>query len=210
VLVHGWQAGAVAVDLHDLTGTGIRAYAVRDRFPVVALVGIWRPRLFIARQVLSTLSRSELRVVIAHEVAHRRAWDNAKRTLLAWTPDVLGWLAAGRRLERQWAAEAERAADRSAAGGSRRQGIDLAGALVKVSRLASAPAPPVPLFSTFHERGAVGDRVRRLVIAPVDERTSCGGRIAVAVGAAVVAAASLPHTWQSLHAISEVCVRLLP
>jgi Zn-dependent protease with chaperone function len=205
-----WQASAAPIDLHDLSGTRIRAYAVHDRFPIVALVGLWRPRLFIAGQVLSALNTSELRVAVAHELAHQRARDNAKRAILAWTPDLLGWLNAGRLLERQWAAAAERDADRSAAGESRSRRIDLAGALVKVTRLASAPAPAIPLFSTFHECGDIGDRVRRLVVTPAGERNRRVGRLALVAAVALVAAAPLPPTWQALHAISEMCVRSLP
>jgi Zn-dependent protease with chaperone function len=211
-LVRRWEVSATPVDVPDLAGTRIRAYAVDDRFPVVALVGVWRPRLFIARQVLAALTASELKVAIAHELAHRRAWDNGKRALFAWAPDLLGWLAAGRRLERQWAAAAEREADCTAAGASPRRGVDLAGALVKVSRLAAVPAtaPAIPLFSTFHECGDIGDRVRRLVSASSQERPRRVGPPPWAAAVTLVVLASLPQTWQTLHAISELCVQLLP
>ena len=89
-----------------------------------------------------------------------RAWDNAKRLLVCWTPGLLAWSAAGRQLESRWAAGAECAADRSAADSPTR-GLDLAGALVKVSRLAIAPVPGVRLFSTLHGHGDVADRVSR-------------------------------------------------
>jgi hypothetical protein len=211
-IVGRWQVDAVPLELAGLSGTRMRAYAVHDAFPVVALVGIWRPRLFVARQVLAVLSATELKAAVEHELAHRRAWDNAARMLYAWTPDVLGWLPAGRRLERLWAAAAEREADRAAAQGSEARGVDLAGALVKVSRLAAAPAsaPAVPLFSTFHECGEIADRVRRLVSASSAERRCRRGLPALEVAVVFIGCASLPKTWQMLHAISETCVRFLP
>jgi Zn-dependent protease with chaperone function len=211
-IVDRLQVDAVPLELPGLSGTRIRAYAVHDAFPVVSLVGVWRPRLFVARQVLAVLSATELKAAVEHELAHSRAWDNAIRVLYAWTPDLLGWLPAGRRLERLWAAAAERAADRTAAQGSETRGVDLAGALVKVSRLAAAPAsaPGVPLFSTFHECGEIADRVRRLVSASSAERRCRSGLPALGVAAALVGCASSPKTWQMLYALSEACVRFLP
>jgi Zn-dependent protease with chaperone function len=211
-IVDRLQVDAVPLELPGLSGTRIRAYAVHDAFPVVSLVGVWRPRLFVARQVLAVLSATELKAAVEHELAHSRAWDNATRVLYAWTPDLLGWLPAGRRLERLWAAAAEREADRTAAQGSATRGVDLAGALVKVSRLAAAPAsaPAVPLFSTFHECGEIADRVRRLVSASSGEPRCCSGLPARGVAAALVVCASVPKMWQMLHAISETCVQFLP
>jgi Zn-dependent protease with chaperone function len=212
-IVDRWQVDAVPLEVPSLAGTPrIRAYAVHDAFPVVALVGVWRPRLFVARQVLAILSATELEAAVEHELAHRSAWDNAIRVLYAWAPDVLGWLPSGRRLERVWATAAEREADRAAAQGSQGRGIDLASALVKVSRLAaaSASAPAVPLFSTFHECGEIADRVHRLVSASPPERRSQSALTWLVVAAALVVCASLPKTWGMLHAMSETCVRLLP
>ena len=211
-IVGRWQVDAVPLEVPGLAGTRIRGYAVHDGFPVLALVGVWCPRLFVARQVLATLSATELKAAVEHELAHRRAWDNATRVLYAWTPDVLGWLSAGRRLERLWAAAAEREADRTAAQGSEGRGVDLASALVKVSRLAAAPASALalPLFSTFHEGGEIADRVHRLVSASPPDRRSQSAVTWFVVAMALVICASLPKTWGMLHAISETCVRLLP
>jgi hypothetical protein len=60
-IVGRWQVDAVPLEVPGLSGTRIRAYAVHDVFPVVALVGVWRPRLFVARQVLAVLSATELK-----------------------------------------------------------------------------------------------------------------------------------------------------
>ena len=51
------------------------AFAIEDPFPVVAVVGVFRPRLFVAERVLRECSRSEVAAMIAHECAHtcRRA-----------------------------------------------------------------------------------------------------------------------------------------
>jgi hypothetical protein len=212
-IVQRWMRSASPLALEELRGTGVDAYAVDDRFPVFALVGVFRPRLFIARQVLQALAPGELRVAVAHELAHREAWDNAKRLLLCCSPDVLASLTAGRRLEQQWAADAECAADTRAGGGSLVRRLDLAAALVKVSRLAVTPNPGVPLFSTLHERGDLAGRVARLVTpASEGQRRRAGRRSTVlaATLAIVAAVVLLPLAWSSVHGMTEAFLRLLP
>jgi beta-lactamase regulating signal transducer with metallopeptidase domain len=209
--VNTWLASATPIDLGDLCGTSIAAYAVEDRFPVVALAGVRRPTLFVARQVLDTLSPDELRVAVAHEAAHRRAWDNVKRLWFCWSPDLLGCSPIGRWLEREWAAAAECAADRRAAAGSPRRGVALAGALVKVSRMAVAPSPGTSLFSTLHERGDIADRVSRLVAPgparhPAFRKRLFAGTLLVGVAAGPW----LSQSWAAIHAMTEACLRLLP
>ncbi len=206
-----WTANATPIVLDGLSGTGIRAFVMEEQFPVVSLVGLWRPRLFIARHVIEALTADELRVAVAHEVAHRRAWDNAKRLFLCASPDLLGWWAVGHGLERQWAAAAECAADRRAVADSRTRGLDLAAALVKVSRLAVGPAPGVSLFSTLHEYGDIAGRVSRLVRpAPDPQPRSIRVRVIVITSAALVVSASLPWIFPAVHALTENCLRLLP
>jgi hypothetical protein len=210
-LVNTWLCGATPIQLDPRCGTGITAYAVEHRFPVVALAGVWCPRLFVARQVLDALSPDELLAAVAHEAAHRRAWDNVKRFWFCWSPDLLGWTPIGRWLEREWAAAAECAADRRAAAASPRRGVALAGALLKVSRLAVAPPSGVSLFSTLHEGGDVADRVARLVAPAAAPHPAFRNRLLAGMLLIAVAAASwLSQSWAAIHAMSESCLRLLP
>jgi len=209
-LVRRWRATAAPIQVEGVGGTGVPFYAVTDPFPVVALVGIWRPEVFIARQVLERLSAEELRAAVAHEMAHRSAHDNAKRVAIAWSPDVLGWLGAGRWLERQWAAAAERAADAGAAAGSDRGRVHLASALMKVARLTSTSScTRLSLFSTLHECGELAGRISLLM---VETQWSGGGRrslswaYAVVLGFAVFALLASG----SMHALTELCITLLP
>jgi Zn-dependent protease with chaperone function len=208
-LLDGWMVTAAPIRLDDQPSGTVDAYVIEAAFPVVALVGVRMPRLFIARQVLEALTPGELRAAVAHELAHRRAWDNAKRLLLCWTPCLLAWSAVGRRLESEWAVAAECAADRRAAN-SRTRGLDLAGALVKVSRLAIAPAPPVRLFSTLHERGDVAGRVSQLLTPEPASGRSCRGAVCLGATAAGGAIAWLPQVLSAVHDLTESCLRLLP
>jgi len=80
---------------------------------VIAVVGSIRPRLFVAGQVLDSLTDEEMLAAIAHECGHLAA-DNFKRVLLRACRDMLTIVPCGRSLDRAWAENAEAAADESA------------------------------------------------------------------------------------------------
>ena len=208
-LVSGWMASAAPIRLDDERG-GVDAHVIETPFPVVALVGVLAPRLFIARQVLEALTPGELQAAVAHELAHRRARDNAKRLLLSCTPGLLPWSAVGRRLESEWALAAEWAADRMAAD-SRGRGLDLAGALVKVSRLAIAPAPAMssvqhaPRARRCRRPGNASSRPRSRS-PPRPRRGGIWTAILVAGGAVLW----LPQVLAGVHGATEWCLRSLP
>ena len=145
-----------------------RAWTIEPPSPVVAVAGLFRPELFVAGQVVSSCSRGELAAIAAHESAHVAARDNLVRWLFRLTPGagLLSGLAG--RLEREWSAAAEEAADLWAAGAA--SATDLASALTKVARLSSpAPAPPVGA-SALIDGSQLEVRVRRLLDASISPR----------------------------------------
>lgn len=131
-LVQNWMQHATRI---ELAGLPLPAYRIPHPYPVVALVGCWRPRLFLAAQLCETLTSDELAATIAHEVGHWQARDNGKRAVLRLCCDVLAILPTGRSLDRAWAEAAESAADEAAACTGPRVAVDLASALVKIARL---------------------------------------------------------------------------
>jgi Zn-dependent protease with chaperone function len=131
-LTRNWLAAAHSI---SVPGVSIPAYRFQHAFPVIAVVGSIRPRLFIADQVLTALSPSELTAAIAHEKAHLEARDNLKRGLLRACRDMLGIVPCGRSLDRAWAAASEVAADELASSKGSGVALDLAAALVKIARL---------------------------------------------------------------------------
>ncbi|HWQ32187.1 MAG TPA: M48 family metalloprotease [Blastocatellia bacterium] len=161
-LVKNWLSHAVPVQLENLS---LPAYRLPHRFPVIAITGTWRPRLFIAEQVFEQLSSDELNAAIAHECGHLRAGDNLKRPMLRACRDALSIVPCGRALDRAWAAAAEEAADEYAARAGASAALDLASALVKISRLipaGSRPALPTGAWLIGAEVGSVAARVKRL------------------------------------------------
>jgi Zn-dependent protease with chaperone function len=145
---------------------GVQAYRLPHPFPVLALVGIWKPRLFIADKLLETLSPTELQAALAHEVGHLDARDNGKRALLRACRDVLTLVPCGRALDRAWHDTAEEAADEFAARKGQAAALDLASALVKIGRLATSETRPDMLVSVSfigYESGILARRVTRLI-----------------------------------------------
>lgn len=111
------------------------AYKLRHPFPVIAVVGIFRPRIFVAEQVFSELDKPELIAALSHEAGHISAFDNLKRVAMRVCRDLLVF-PLGKSLDNGWLLAAESAADEYAAvrGGSG-YALNLASALVKIGRI---------------------------------------------------------------------------
>ena len=148
-----------------IEGVRIPAYRIRHPFPVIAIVGALRPRLFIASQIFDTLNDEELAAAVAHERGHLSAFDNLKRATLRACRDSLAIVPCGRSLDRAWAEAAEAAADEYAARRGSGVALDLASALVKIARMVqphAKPTMPAIAFLIGEDAGGVIWRVRRL------------------------------------------------
>ncbi|HXW03903.1 MAG TPA: M56 family metallopeptidase [Vicinamibacterales bacterium] len=144
-------------------GVGLPAWRIESAFPLVAVVGVWRPRLLVARRVLDEIPADELQVVLEHELAHARRRDNLVQVALTCAPDLLTVLDPRLGLTRAWEAAAEEAADDLATRASEQARVSLASALVRVSRMAAGQAvSPIPLLA-IHRGDAIERRVRRLL-----------------------------------------------
>jgi Zn-dependent protease with chaperone function len=212
--VTAWRRAARRTDAwmraaHPLTleGATIPAFAIDTDAPVMALVGVLRPRLLVTRPVLEALTGEELRACVAHELGHWRALDNLKRLAMRAAPDLLFATAGARAIERRWAAASEHAADRDA-GSSSTERCALAAALVKVARLtppANSLAEPI---SALVDGGDITSRVQRLL----DDGPSVGGGRRLRWLALSVPALALWYTpiLQAVHAVTEILVNTLP
>ena len=195
----------------DVPGARMPAFELDLPFPLVAVLGVARPRLFISRVVLGACSSTELAAIVEHERAHVLRRDNAVRLMMDAAPDLLGLTRVPRALAGAWHQAVEQRADDAA---TRR--LDLASALVKVARIATAsPAMELPASALYRGEGKelVSARVRRLVGADSDSRprwvTTVTGS-AIALGALVFAAALTGATSRAAHALLEVAVSVLP
>jgi Zn-dependent protease with chaperone function len=169
-----------------LDGISIPAYRIRHTFPVIAVVGTLRPRLFIATQVFDSLTDEELSAALAHEIAHLAVRDNLKRGWLRVCRDVLTIAHFGHSLDRAWVEASEAAADERAARAGAPVALDLASALVKIARIAPAgarPTMPAGAFLVGETIGGVASRVRRLTrLAGIDDARAEIGAAALSFG----------------------------
>jgi Zn-dependent protease with chaperone function len=160
----------------SISRVAVPAYRIEHQFPVIAIVGVLRPRLFLGSQVFGSLTPAELSAAVEHEAGHLVAHDNVKRGLLRACRDATLILPCGRALDRAWAEASESAADEHAARKGRTVALDLASALVKVSRMIPAgakPAMPAGAFLIGEESSGVKTRVRRLIqLASSEGRTA--------------------------------------
>jgi Zn-dependent protease with chaperone function len=219
-LLQEWLSQAVQIRLE---GIGIPTFRISSSFPIVAVVGTVRPRLFIAEHVLEILSEEELTAAIAHEGGHLSAHDNFKRSLLRACRDALMIVPCGRSLDRAWAEAAECAADEHAAQQNAETALNLASALVKIAKMvpvgAHATMPLAAFLIGVEETRGVKARVRRLLeiasdgcrrnvpnptIARVLPVTSLGVLLTLAV-----TVASNQQVLVTVHSMMERAVKLL-
>jgi Zn-dependent protease with chaperone function len=161
-LIANWLRNAQPIELE---GVRVPAYRIRHPFPVIAIVGAFKPRLFIASQIFETLTAEEIAAAIAHEGGHLATYDNLKRACLRACRDALTIVPCGRSLDRAWAEAAEAAADEYAARGGSSVALELASALVKIARIVppqAKPTMPAIAFLVGEDASGVSWRVRRL------------------------------------------------
>jgi hypothetical protein len=160
-LLKEWLADSSPIALPGATAP---AFRLAHSAPLLALVGVFRPRIFVSERLLEILSPEELAAAVQHELGHRAANDNLKRITLRACRDVLTVIPTGRRLDRAWADSAECAADEYAARQNEEASLNLASALVKIARAAPQNAPAaLPAVVYFLHPEADGDILSRRV-----------------------------------------------
>jgi len=128
--------------------------------PAIVAAGIVRPRILLSAAAESALTPRELESALNHEAAHVRRQDNLKKLLLRLVtfPGMRG-------LEAAWLEASEIAAD-DAAVSNAAEALDLAAALIKLSRLPPATSSAdlaTALLPGASPASVVNARVERLL-----------------------------------------------
>jgi len=158
-----WMQGAIAgSDCHPLP-----LYRIRPSSPALAVAGIRCPKVLLSEAAAALLSPLELAAALRHEVCHVHRRDNLKKLLfrVCVFPGM-------RSLELAWAEAAEMAADDAAVSNSR-EALDLASALIKVSRFAPVQTPALIMGLMQGGNSGLNARISRLVMweeAPKSQR----------------------------------------
>lgn len=174
--------------------------------PPMSAAGILRPRIFLSEAAQALLNTSELRIALNHELAHVRRCDNFKKLLLRVVvfPGMFG-------LEQAWLEASEMAADDAAVSTSS-DALELAGALLKLSRLAIGRPVELTAALVHCPASALNARVQRLIewkeAAEAPKRKYLSWR---QIGAAAIVVAALSVTYSpllvSVHTATEWLVR---
>ena len=165
-LLKQWLSSATPININAIH---VPTFVLPHTFPIIAVVGAIRPRLFIADQVLEALSEEELAAAVAHEYGHLAAHDNFKRSVMRMSRAALMLIPCGRSLDRAWMEASESAADEHAAQRSSRVALNLASALVRIAKMIPkgqqqiVPASVSAFLAGHEDAPRVRVRVRRLV-----------------------------------------------
>lgn len=161
---HAWLEQSERIQ----SAIGLHAFAVRSPVPLVALVGVFAPKLIAARTVIDACSDGEVAQILAHERGHLDSRDNLKRWMMASLPDALRWTPMHREILDAWHHATEDAADDAATRGESVARAELAALLLKIIKLAPQPSWNTAIVSPFVEAHGLERRVRRLLKPEVE------------------------------------------
>jgi Zn-dependent protease with chaperone function len=149
-----WLQGASRSSSSD----SVPLFRIKPASPALTVAGVCEPKVLLSDTAATLLSSAELDVALKHEMVHVRRRDNLKKLLLR-----LCVFPAMSPLESAWSDAAEIAADDAAVSTSR-EALDLASALIKLSRF--APVHSMATLTTGLAQNAgtgLNARIERLV-----------------------------------------------
>ncbi len=175
--------------------------------PPLGVAGIVMPTVWLSPAAQYLLSERELRSALRHEIVHVRRKDNLRKLVLHFVafPGMTN-------LESAWREATEMAAD-DAAVSNGSEALDLAAAVIKLSRLAPLD-PPAELTMAFvhNPTASVNARVERLIAWNELQQTKAAGyssksAFCAAAALALSFAAAYTHLLILMHAATEILVR---
>jgi len=146
-----WLDGSTRMDANE----SVPVFRSHQHSPTLTVAGVRAPKVIVSDDAAAVLTPGELNTALRHEIAHVRRYDNLKKLIfrMASFPGTAG-------LEAAWADQTELAAD-DAAVSSLDEALDLASALIKVSRLGFGATAEISR-TLLHSSTALTMRIRRL------------------------------------------------
>jgi hypothetical protein len=196
-----WLNGSILMESED----AVPIFRTGNDAPTLTVAGVCAPKVLVSEAAVAMLNPPELRTALRHEIAHVLSYDNLKKLLFRFSA-----FPAMADLEHAWLEEAEMAAD-DAAVSTFHDALDLAAALIKVSRLGPIEPAGELTMALLHSSTALSARVQRLVAwdkaqkPKPHERWRYALPAVAAMAFAVIANYGLVLT--RMHAVTEWLVR---
>ena len=194
-----WVQGVRAAD----HGAPFPVLMLPHQSPILTVAGICAPRVLVSEAAATILTREELDLALRHELAHIRHRDNLKKLLLRFA----GFPAMAR-LESAWLEMSELAADDAAVSDSS-EALDLASALIKLSRF--APVQPHHTVTSALFPGTTASLTRRLTRlfnwAVPQNRKGTSYMLPSVAAIALLAVLTYGPMLSGIHALTEWLVR---
>jgi Zn-dependent protease with chaperone function len=201
-----WLDGSTLMESQVMeSGDAVPIFRTRNEAPTLTVAGVSAPKVLISEATVAMLNPPELRTALRHEIEHVLRYDNLKKLVFRFS--VFPAMA---ELEHAWSEQAEMAAD-DAAVSTFHDALDLAAALIKVSRLGAFETPGELTMSLLHGSTALKERVHRLVAWEKAPKLQTDARWRYALTAAGAMLVAVVMTYGSvltqMHAATEWLVR---
>jgi Zn-dependent protease with chaperone function len=200
---------AVSEWLRESTPNGVEQsipiYRIRPAVPALTVAGVCAPRLLVSNAAASLLDAPEMQTALRHEMAHVRYRDNLKKLIFRFT--AFPGMAA---LESAWSDASEMAADDDAVGDAA-DALNLASAIIKLSRLGPASNEVFATGLVHGSEAALNARVERLVTWQRPSAPSPASWLRVVIPSAFMMCAAIvasyPTVLAGMHEATEWLVR---
>jgi len=201
-----WLHGSILMESQIReSGNAVPIFRTGNDAPTLTVAGVCAPKVLVSEAAVATLNPPELRTALRHEIAHALRYDNLKKLVFRFS--VFPAMAD---LEHAWSEETEMAAD-DAAVSSFHDALDLAAALIKVSRLGPMESSSELTMALLHSSTALSARVHRLVTWKNAQKPQTQNRWLYALPAAAAMVIGVVMTYGSaltqMHAVTEWLVR---
>ena len=201
-----WLDGSILMESQTgESGAAVPIFRIGNDAPTLTVAGVCTPKVLVSEAAVAALNPPELRTALRHEIAHALCYDNLKKLIFRFSA-----FPAMAELEDAWSEQTEMAAD-DAAVSNFDDALDLAAALIKVSRLGQMESPGELTMALLHSTTAVSARVQRLVAWEKAQKPQNHARWFFALPAAAAMVLGLVTTYGSvlshMHAVTEWLVR---
>lgn len=201
--IQGWLNGSTVM---ETGGAEVPVFQTGEGAPTLTVAGVRDPKVLVSEATVAELTAPELRTALRHEMAHVRRYDNLKKLVFRFTafPGM-------KPLEQAWSEQSEMAAD-DAAVSSVSDALDLAAALIKVSKLGAVRCPADLSMALLHSATALRTRVARLFTWDKTRQPETRARswwlvLPSAAAAITCLVATYGPALTSMHAVTEWLVR---